>query len=102
MWSSLLPDVDHDGDDHDNHDGDDHDNYCGGDVDDGGHDNCDNNGYDGYTGDGGDELTRQSLIYHLAMSGLGDAVEDLRAATCRLGRELFRPVGPDNEDGSYL
>ena len=33
------------------------------------------------------------------MSGLGDAVEDLRAATCRLGRELFRPVGPDYEDG---
>ena len=33
------------------------------------------------------------------MSGLGDAVEDLRAATCRLGRELFRPVGPDNENG---
>ena len=31
------------------------------------------------------------------MSGLGDAVEDLRAATCRLGRELFRPVGPDGD-----
>ena len=54
MWSSLLPEVDHDGDDHDN---------CGGgDVDDGGHDNCGNNGNDGYTGDGDDELTRQSLI----------------------------------------
>ena len=30
------------------------------------------------------------------MSGLGDAVEDLRAATCRFGRELFLPVGPVN------
>ena len=54
MWSSLLPEVDHDGDDYDN---------CGGgDVDDGGHNNCGNNGNDGYTGDGDDELTRQSLI----------------------------------------
>ena len=31
---------------------------------------------------------------YLAMSGLGDAVEDLRAATCRFGKELFLPVGP--------
>ena len=31
---------------------------------------------------------------YLAMSGLGEAVEDLRAATCRFGRELFLPVGP--------
>ena len=31
---------------------------------------------------------------HLAMSGLGAAVEDLRAATWRFGRELFLPVGP--------
>ena len=57
MWSSLLPEVDHDGDDYDN---------CGGgDVDDGGHDNYiyyHNNGNDGYTGDCDDELTRQSLI----------------------------------------
>ena len=32
---------------------------------------------------------------HLAISGLGEAVEDLRAATCRFGRELFLPVGPE-------
>ena len=36
------------------------------------------------------------FIMYLAMSGLGDAVEDLRAATCRFGRELFLPVGPVN------
>lgn len=34
----------------------------------------------------------------LAMSGLGEAVEDLRAATCRFGRELFLPVGPAEWD----
>ena len=33
---------------------------------------------------------------YLAMSGLGEAVEDFRAATCRFGNELFLPVGPES------
>ena len=57
MWSSLLPEINHDGDDHDNRGCSDYDNCGGSDLDDGGHDNCDNN-----DSDGGDELTRQSLI----------------------------------------
>ena len=39
---------------------------------------------------------KNSQMAYLAMSGLGEAVEDFRAATCRFGNELFLPVGPES------